>query len=71
MRYSVENYTQYQKDSESKAILNVDKNALEAYKTQRTAIKRAVLSNNELESLKAEIGEIKQMLSQLININSK
>jgi len=67
MRYSIENYTQYQKDSDSKAILNVDKNALEAYKAQRAAIKRAVSSNNEIENLREELNEIKAMLHHLIN----
>lgn len=67
MRYSVENYSQFQKDSESKAILNVDKNALNAYKAQRRNIKKALDVNNEIENLKQEMVEIKSLLTQLIN----
>lgn len=67
MRYNVENYSQYQKDSESKAILNVDKNALNAYKAQRKTIKKAMNVNAEIENLKQDMLEIKSMLSQLIN----
>jgi len=67
MRYNVENYSQYQKDSESKAVLNVDKQALSAYKTQRRNFKKTINVNNEIENLKNEMNEIKSLLYQLIN----
>lgn len=71
MRYKIDNYSQFQKDSDSRAILNVDKNALNAYKAQRRNIKKALNVNEEIENLRQDIDEIKSMLSQLININSK
>lgn len=67
MRYKIESYSQFQKDSESKAILNVDKNALSAYKAQRTNIKKAMNVNDEIENLKLDVREIKSLLHQLIN----
>ena len=71
MRYNIESNPQFQKDSESRAIINVDKKALNAYKAQRRNIKKALNVNQEIEDLRKEIGELKVMLSQLININSK
>jgi hypothetical protein len=67
MRYKIDNYSQFQKDSESKAILNVDKNALNAYKAQRKNIKKALDVNAEIENLKQDMVEIKSLLVQLIN----
>jgi hypothetical protein len=67
MRYKIESYSQFQKDSESKAILNVDKNALSAYKAHRTNIKKAMDVSNEIENLKLDVQEIKSLLHQLIN----
>jgi len=67
MRYKIDNYSQFQKDSESKAILNVDKNALNAYKAQRKNIKKALDVNAEIENLKHDVEEIKSLLLQLIN----
>ena len=67
MRYKIESYSQFQKDSESRAILNVDKNALSAYKAQRTNIKKAMDVSNEIENLKLDVQEIKSLLHQLIN----
>lgn len=67
MRYSIENYSQFQKDSESRAILNVDKNALNAYKAQRKTLKKAMNVNAEIENLKQDMLEIKSILAQLIN----
>jgi len=67
MRYKIDNYSQFQKDSESRAILNVDKNALNAYKAQRKNIKKALDVNAEIENLKQDMVEIKSLLHQLIN----
>jgi len=67
MRYNIENNPQFQKDTESKAILNVDKNALSAYRAQRKTIKKALNINVEMENLKQEMLEIKSLLVQLIN----
>jgi len=67
MRYNIESNPQFQKDSESRAILNVDKNALNAYKAQRKNIKKALSVNVEIEVIKKDIDEIKILLHQLIN----
>lgn len=45
------------------AIINTDNNALKAYKLQREA-ERA--KNNEINNLKQDVQEIKDLLSQLL-----
>lgn len=45
------------------AIVNTDNNALKAYKLQRDA-ERA--KNNEINNLKQDVQEIKDLLSQLL-----
>lgn len=67
MKLKIEEYGQFVKDTESKAIINVDKNALSMYKMQRQKAIRSVELENEVKQLKEDIGEIKSLLSQLIN----
>lgn len=70
MRLKIETNTQLEKDSVSKAVLNTDKGALDAYKKQRNLLRKATSSVDEINSLKEEVAEIKSLLIQLINKSS-
>jgi hypothetical protein len=50
------------------AIVNVDKNALQAYKLRREAEKR---KDNDINILREEVTEVKFMLSQILEKISK
>lgn len=50
------------------AIVNVDKNGLQAYKLRREADKR---KENDINILRDEVAELKSMLKQLLEKNSK
>lgn len=67
MRKKIEGINNLVKDTNNKAVLNVDKDALSAYKKQREIISKSFKANEEIDSLKKEIIEIKTMLLQLIN----
>lgn len=67
MRTKVADHTQYEKDSFSKGVINVDNNALSAYKLQRKNLLNAVQVSKEINELKDDIKEIKNLLSQIIN----
>lgn len=51
-----------------KAIINVDNEALKAYKMQREAAKQ---KNNEINSLRSEVNELKQLLYKLLSEKNK
>ena len=67
MRYKISGVENFVKDSNNKAILNVDKGALSAYKKQRAIISSAKNLSEEVDSLKNDVKEIKDLLTQLIN----
>lgn len=50
------------RDMESKAILNVDQQALETYKAKKKAL---MSKQEEIENLKSEVSEIKSDISQI------
>lgn len=54
------------KDKQSGAILNVDNEKLNAYKKQKQAALKASQTFNRLDKVENDIGEIKQMLQQLL-----
>lgn len=54
------------KDVNSGAILNVDNTALEAYRRQKMAVDSAKTANERISKLENDIGDIKQMLQQLL-----
>ena len=54
------------KDINSGAILNVDNTALEAYRRQKLAIESAKTANEKISKLENDIGDIKEMLQQLL-----
>ena len=67
MRYQIENDRGFVKDTDTKAVLNVNKDALNAYKLQRKKLTKTFALEDEVNSLKQDINEIKSLLSQLIN----
>lgn len=67
MRSKVEDFSQYEKDSFSKAVVNVDKKSLDGYKLQRQKLMKTFALEDDVKQLKEDLGEIKMMLSQLIN----
>lgn len=60
----VENDASYVRDMHNSAIINVDNQALQAYKMKRNSSKKLL---SDVETLKSEITEIKTLLHELIN----
>lgn len=54
------------KDINSGAILNVDNSALDAYRRQKMAVESAKTANERISKLENDIGDIKEMLQQLL-----
>jgi hypothetical protein len=54
------------KDITSGAILNVDNSALDAYRRQKMAVESAKTANERISKLEDDIGDIKEMLQQLL-----
>lgn len=67
MRHKVEGDSSFVKDTKSKAVLNVNNSALEAYKKQRAVLSKASTASDEINNLKEEVQEIKEMLKQLLS----
>lgn len=67
MRLKIKEDPSFEKDNHNKAILNVDMDALSAYKKQRKIITAATTATKEIEVIKKDIDEIKSLLHQLIN----
>jgi uncharacterized protein YutD len=67
MRQKIADYKQYEKDTDSKGVLNVDNVSLGAYKKQREKLKGFFDAQNEIGVIKKDIDEIKSLLHQLIN----
>jgi|TARA_R110000744_G_scaffold135750_3_gene245251 hypothetical protein len=55
------------RDKESKAILSRNYTGLEAYKMQRSRNNKILEYENDINTLKKEITEIRQMLNILVN----
>jgi hypothetical protein len=54
------------RDINSGAILNVDNSALDAYRRQKMAVESAKTANERISKLENDIGDIKEMLQQLL-----
>lgn len=60
------------KDSRSNAILNVDIEALKEYKLKKKSNNNILQCQNDINTLKNEISEIKDMFGTILNkLNSK
>lgn len=58
-------------DRRHSVLLNTNKTKLEAYKRERKRLQENQLNNNRLNKLEHELGEIKQLLRELINGNQQ
>lgn len=63
--------TTYVRDTTSMALINQDKNGLEAYIKQRNVmlLQKQEINNikSDIDSIRGDLQEIKMMMSQLIN----
>lgn len=55
------------KDTETGALLNTDKNALQAYKMRRYNASRIDTIESDVGEVKKELAEIRSLLLQLVN----
>lgn len=62
--YKVENEETLRRDSENNAILETDMSSLELYRRRREQVK---LKDNEIQEMKEEIANLKDLVQQLIN----
>jgi len=62
---------QFMRDESNHALLNNDINAYKQYIETRRSQKKVMNVENEVTTLKKEIGDIKSMLMVLINQNNK
>ena len=53
-------------DQNSGAVLNVDNGALDAYRRQKAVLEAATDTTKRIEKLENDIGDIKDMLQQLL-----
>ena len=71
MTQKVEHHPELARDEYSKAVTNIDNDAYTKYMRSATVRKErnAILENNteEINNLKEDVSEIKDMLRQLIN----
>lgn len=63
----VKDHPELIKDEDSKAVLNTDVTALEAYRKRRQQNRSVQNMCDELNNLKSEMTEIKSMLKEIIN----
>lgn len=57
---------QFQRDRTNGAVLNTDNKALQQYKDQRTQVLSIKKMSEELNSLKADMSTIKELLGKLV-----
>ena len=54
------------RDASNMALINTDRNAFELYKSRRKDAIEAKTLHNDVEKLKSDIGEIKELLQNLV-----
>jgi len=64
IRYETDNDS-FDRDPNSMALINTDRNAYSLYKSRRKDALAARQLHNDVEELKSDIGEIKRMLQNL------
>tara|TARA_B100000683_G_C12497790_1_gene556727 strand:- start:673 stop:876 length:204 start_codon:yes stop_codon:yes gene_type:complete len=67
MKVKIENRTGLVRDTSNMAVINTDRNALEAAREKQ---RRAALDKQEIQDLKNDVAELKQMIRDLINGNN-
>lgn len=63
-KVKIENHEELVRDVETQAVLNIDSSSLSQYRARRDQERKKA---KELEHLKTEVSEIKELLYQLIN----
>ena len=63
MKLKVKDHENLVKDTETKAVLNTDLTSLEAYRAHRN---KQIQKDNEIETLKEDVKEIKDILQLLV-----
>lgn len=63
MKVKVKDNEDLVRDTQTKAVLNTDLTSLQAYKQRRDALRK---KDTELESLKNEVSELKQLVQNLL-----
>ena len=68
MRYKIiKEDTNLVRDEENNAVLNTNINGLEAYKKQRDKQRKVDNMVNDVDKLKTDLKDIKNLLEQLLN----
>ena len=67
MKVKIENRTGLIRDTSNMAVINTDRNALEAAREKQ---RRATLEKQEIQDLKNDVAELKQLITRLINGNN-
>lgn len=62
----VQDYPHLSKDSSNEAVLNTDTQALMAYKKRRSQMRQIEKVTTEMESLKADMADIKNSLQLIV-----
>lgn len=63
MKVKVKDHEDLVRDTQTQAVLNSDLTSLQAYKNRREALRK---KDNELESLKEEVSELKDLVHKLL-----
>jgi small-conductance mechanosensitive channel len=66
MKMRVEGNERLVRDSSNLAILNTDKSIVSAHEQKIRQLKKLKSQESEINTLKSDVSEIKQMLSQLL-----
>jgi len=67
MKVNIENKPGLVRDINNMAVINTDRNALEAAREKQ---RKAALEKQEIQDLRNDVAELKQMIQRLINGNN-
>ena len=67
MKVGIENKPGLVRDTTNMAVINTDRNALEAAREKQ---RKAAFEKQEIQDLKNDVAELKQMIQRLINGNN-
>jgi ABC-type antimicrobial peptide transport system permease subunit len=70
MRLKVRNFPNLERDSKSKAIINVDTESYNEYLNKKRMNSRVLNMSEEIEDIKSSVNEIKNLLSQILQRTS-
>lgn len=67
MKVNIENKPGLVRDTSNMAVINTDRNALQVAREKQ---RKAALEKQEIQDLKNDVAELKQMIQRLINGNN-